>query len=145
MRQFLLFLLLLCASLPATQAQTKSQQSERPFAGHYFCEETGVHIFLNLYDAVLEAPNFSFLGKMNGYMNGDIYGTWMTTAHQIKDNKATIRFINDIGSDTQTIDFTQVNDSTFTYRAVNGNAIRRAVGRKLVKITGNMTFIKQPD
>lgn len=115
-------------------------QSSRPFAGHYFCEATGVHLYLDLYEATLEAPGFSFLGKMNGYMNGNIYGTWMLIDHTIKDTKATLRFSNDIGSDSQTVEFTQTSDSTFSYHAVGGNAIRRAVGNKLVKTTGDMEF-----
>lgn len=115
-------------------------QPARPFAGHFFCQETGVHIYLNLYEATLEAPGFSFLGKMNGYMNGNIYGTWMLISHTIDRTKATLRFSNDIGSDSQTVEFTQTADSTFSYHAVGGNAIRRAVGNKLVKTTGDMTF-----
>lgn len=80
------------------------------------------------------------MGKMHGYMKDGIYGTWMITKCSIKDNKATIRFSNDIGSDSQDIEFTQKSDSLYTYHAVGGNCIRRAVGRKLVKITGDMVF-----
>lgn len=78
---------------------------------------------------------------MNGYMKDGIYGTWMVIKSNIKsDNKAIVRFSNDIGSDSQDIELTLNADSTYTYRAVGGNAIRRAVGRKLVKVAGEMTF-----
>lgn len=136
MRTFFLFLTLLFTLTAA--AQKESQQ--RPFEGHFYCKETGVNIYLNLYEETLTAPGFDFLGKMNGYMNGNIYGTWMLITHQLKGNKATLRFSNDIGSDSQDIEFTQNADSTYTYHCVGGNAIRRAVGRKLVKITGDMVF-----
>lgn len=112
----------------------------RPFAGHFYCTETGVHLHLNLYEENIEIPNFSFLGDTHGYMNGKIYGTWMLVKHEIKDNIATLRFTNDIGSDTQVIAFTHNADGTFTYEALHGNAIRKAVGRKLVKTTGHMVF-----
>lgn len=96
---------------------------------------------LNLYEETVDVPNFSFLGKMHGYMSGSgIYGTWMITKCSIKNNKATIRFSNDIGSDTQDIVLTQNADSTYSYHAVDGNNIRRAVGHKLVKVTGDMVF-----
>lgn len=123
-----------------TQLGAQNSTILRPFEGHFYCKDTGVHIHLNLYEANLEAPGFSFLGKMNGYMIGGIYGTWMLISHQLKGKKALLRFSNDIGSDSQDIEFTQITDSTYTYRAINGNAIRRAVGRKLVKVTGDMQF-----
>lgn len=123
-----------------TQLRAQNNTTLRPFEGHFYCKDTGVHIHLNLYEANLEAPGFSFLGKMNGYMSGGIYGTWMLISHQLKGKKALLRFSNDIGSDSQDIEFTQITDSTYTYRAINGNAIRRAVGRKLVKVTGDMQF-----
>lgn len=121
----------LCAQ-PATQL--------RPFEGHFYCKDTGVHIHLNLYESNLEAPGFSFLGKMNGYMSGGIYGTWMLINHEVKGKKAMLRFSNDIGSDSQDIEFIQTTDTTYTYRAINGNVIKRAVGRKLEKVTANMEF-----
>ena len=117
-----------------------SAQQIRPFEGHYYCKETGVNMYLNLYEETLEAPGFSFLGTMNGYMKDGIYGTWMITKCTIKKNTAIIRFSNDIGSDAQDIEFTLNNDSTYSYHAVGGNAIKRAVGRKLVKVTGDMVF-----
>ena len=43
-------------------------------------------------------------------------------------------------SESQDIELVQVSDSILTYRARGGNAIRKAVGRKLVKVTDQMTF-----
>ena len=117
--------------------------AQRPFEGHFYCKETGVNMYLNLYEETLLAPGFSFLGKMHGYMKDGIYGTRMITKFNIKDQKATIRFSNDIGSDSQDIEFTQKSDSLYTYHAVGGNSIRRAVGRKLVKVTGDMVFVRK--
>lgn len=117
--------------------------AQRPFEGHFYCKETGVNMYLNLYEETLLAPGFSFLGKMHGYMKDGIYGTWMITKFNIKDQKATIRFSNDIGSDSQDIEFTPKSDSLYTYHAVGANSIRRAVGRKLVKVTGDMVFVRK--
>lgn len=114
--------------------------TKRPFEGRFYCSETGVNIYLNLYDENIEVPGFEFLGKMAGYMCGDIYGTWMLISHAVKGKKALLRFSNDIGSDSQNIEFTQVSDSVYTYHAVGGNEIRKASGRKLVKVSGEMNF-----
>ncbi len=143
MKQLITILLLfVCFNLSSQAQAAGSAEAKRPFAGHFYCEQTDTHIYLNLYEESLTAPGFSFLGKMHGYMNGGIYGTWMLITHKIDGKKAKLRFSNDIGSDSQNVEFTQTSDSTFTYRAVDGNAIRRAVGRKLVKVTDNMQFKK---
>jgi hypothetical protein len=132
----------LAAPLAAqSTAGTAKTAAAQPFKGHFVCKEHGVHLHLNLYEADLTAPGFSFLGKLNGYMDGNIYGTWMLTRHEVKDGKARLRFANDIGSDTQDAELTLTSDSTFHYRAIGGNAVRRAVGRKLVKTEGSMDFI----
>ena len=111
-----------------TPADSLSPSSRRPFEGHFHCAET-------------IAPGFEFLGPMNAYLKGPgIYGTWMSTRVSIDGKKAVVRFSNDIGSESQDIELVQVSDSILTYRARGGNAIRKAVGRKLVKVTDQMTF-----
>lgn len=125
---------------PVVCALSDTVGPTRPFEGHFYCSETGVNIYLNLYDENIEVPGFEFLGKMAGYMRGDIYGTWMLISHAVKGKKALLRFSNDIGSDSQNIEFTQVSDSVYTYHAVGGNEIRKASGRKLVKVSGEMNF-----
>ena len=139
-RIFLLctILCLVCTNLWAQQTDLTSKL--RPFEGHLYCSETGVHIHLNLYEENVDIPNFSFLGKTHGYMNGNIYGTWMLVKHEIDEHKATLRFSNDIGSDTQIVLLTLNPDQTYTYEALHGNAIRKAIGRKLVKTTNHMIF-----
>lgn len=136
MRTLALLLTLVCRLAAPAQDTT----AVRPFEGDFHCEETGVDIHLNLYEENLTVPNFGFLGKVHGYMDGNIYGTWMLITHKIEGNKATLRFSNDIGSDSQNIEFTLNPDGTYTYKAVGGNDIRRAVKRKLVKVTGDMLF-----
>lgn len=131
---------LLSGAQPQAAVCVQQTDTLRPFEGHFYCKETGVDIFLNLYEADLDVPGSEFLGKMHGYMCGEIYGTWMLIKHEVKGNKALLRFTNDIGSDSQNIEFTQLYDSVYTYRATGGNEIRKAVGRKLVKVTGDMKF-----
>lgn len=145
MKRFFLIISLLLGTAAGAFAQEAGGDSiaRRPFEGELFCKETGASIVLNLYEENVSVPNFAFLGKTHGYMSGGIYGTWIIVSHTIEGKKATIRLSNDIGSDSQNIDLEQVNDSTFSYHARGGNAIRRAVGRKLVKVTGEMTFIKK--
>lgn len=72
-----------------------------------------------------------------------IYGTWMITRHSVKEKTATVRMSNDTGSDAQSIVLKQLSDSTMSFRTVEGNNIRKAIGRKLVKIVPEMVLTKR--
>lgn len=138
MKTLLSLLFFLFLSLPVS-AQTAD--TLRTFEGHFFCAEAQVELVLNLYEEDVEVPNFGFLGPMHGYMSGrGIYNTWMLVRHEVKGDEATLRFSNDIGSDAQDVEFRRNADGTYSFHATGGNALRKAVGRKLVKISGDMTF-----
>lgn len=137
---------LILATLLITASQLPAFAQE-PFKGEYYCKEHGISIFLDLYGDSILIPNFEFLGPVSGYMRGDndskLYGTWMILDHSIDGNRAKLRMTNDIGSDVQEIYFTMRNDSTFTYKAVGGNEVKKAIKHKLHKIVSEMTFIKK--
>lgn len=120
--------------------QLSAQTAGRPFKGRFYNEENRIYLTLDLYEATLDAPGLSFLGKMNGFMNGNIYGIWLLTSHKIEGKTATLRFSNDQGSDAQTVRLTAQSDSVLIYKALDGNSIRRVEKRKLVKIPSEMTF-----
>ena len=117
-----------------------AQTAGRPFKGRFYNEENRIYLTLDLYEATLSAPGLSFLGKMNGFMHGNIYGIWLLTSHKIEGKTATLRFSNDQGSDAQTVRLIALSDSVLMYKAVDGNSIRRVEKRKLVKIPSEMTF-----
>ncbi len=132
-------LLFFCALMLAG-GQLSAQTADRPFKGRFYNEENRIYLTLDLYEATLDAPGLSFLGKMNGFMNGNIYGIWLLTSHKIEGKTATLRFSNDQGSDAQTVRLTAQSDSVLIYKALDGNSIRRVEKRKLVKIPSEMTF-----
>lgn len=123
---------------------SSGQTEKKFFKGEFRNQEHRISLHLDLYEMSLEAPDLSFLGRLNGYMKGQgVYGTWLITQHAIKGKTAIIRMSNDTGSDSQTIELRQLSDSTLSYQAVEGNNIRKAVGRKLVKIVSEMILTKQ--
>ena len=139
MRIFLHLLLLLL--LPIT---AHGQADSTFFKGVFSNREHGVSFHIDLYEPTLEAPGLSFLGPLHGYMEGKgIYGTWMITRHSVKGKTATVRMSNDTGSDAQSIVLKQLSDSTMSFRTVEGNNIRKAIGRKLVKIVPEMVLTKR--
>lgn len=136
---FILFILLIP---PYATAQ---EVDALPFRGTFFCTSEGITLCLDAYRESLTIPGMSFLGKMNGYMMGrGVYGTWMVTSCKVEGRTATLRLSNDMGSDAQTVTFKAINDSTFHYEAIGNNVVRKAVGRKLVKIVPQMNFTRTP-
>lgn len=133
-------LLLFFCALMLAGGQLSAQTADRPFKGRFYNEENRIYLTLDLYEATLDAPGLSFLGKMNGFMNGNIYGVWLLTSHKIEGKTATLRFSNEQGSDAQTVRLTAQSDSVLIYKALDGNSIRRVEKRKLVKIPSEMTF-----
>lgn len=112
------------------------------FNGEYFNSEVGLHIFLDLDKESIEVPTMEFLGPMHGYMQGGIYGVWMLIKYELKGEKLLLRFSNDIGSDSQTIELSPLGENKYRYRAVGENLVRKAVGRRLVKIVDTMIMTK---
>lgn len=120
-----------------------AQVSQQPFKGTFVNKNNKMTLVLDLYEVGLEAPGLEFLGKVGAYLSGKgVYGTWLLTSHRINGKKAILRMSNDTGSDAQTIELTQLNDSTFNYRTVGGNEIKKAQGRKLVKTPSQMLFTR---
>ena len=129
--------------LLALSAVVSAQTLDQPFKGHFVNRENNVHLYMDLYEEALTAPGYSFLGNVPGYINGNVYGIWLMVSHKIKgDNKATLRFANDIGSDAQNIEIEILNDSTLSYHATGPAVIKKAVNRKLIKIPTQFQMIR---
>ena len=119
------------------------------FKGLFTNKEHHLTLNINLYEESITVPGMEMFGPMNGYVNGSgVYNVWYVTQFEIADStKATIRVSNDLGSEAQAIELTFLNDSTLHFKQVNGNVIKKVVGKKLQKIPVEMTLkrIKQKD
>lgn len=141
MRIYILTLMLLVLQATAGNSARHRQAPQEPFKGTFVNKDNRMTLVLDLHGEGVEAPGMGFLGKVGAYLNGrGVYGTWLLTSHRIDGKKATLRMSNDTGSDAQTIELTLLSDSTFSYRAVGNNEIRKAQGRKLVKTPSQMIF-----
>ncbi len=120
--------------------------AEGPWKFRMVNPEAQINLHIDLYEESIEVPGMSMFGPMNGYINGKgVYGVWMVTTCKIKsDKEAVIHLSNDLGSETQVVELTLQNDSTCIFEQVNGNVIKKAVNRKLVKIPSKLTFQKKP-
>lgn len=138
MRKTLILLALLL--LVGGRVSLYGQADNGRWKGHFRNAENEIDLYLDLYEETLEAPGLAFLGKMHGYMAGNIYGTWLLVSFQMKEREATLRFSNDLGADSQTISLTATSDTTFIYNALGGNNIRKVTGRKLTKVPATLIF-----
>ena len=107
-------------------------------------EPEKINLIIDLYDESIEVPGMQMFGPMNGYLNGNIYGVWYVTGFDIKDDKnVTIKVANDLGSENQKISLTQTSDSTWTMKFEGQQVVKRAVGKKLVKIPRELVMKKK--
>lgn len=133
-KQILSCILLTCASTLAAQSPWKMRLS---------CPQEKINLNIDLYEESITVPTMEDFGPMNGYMNGNVYGVWMVTSFDIKSNcTATINLSNDLGSETQEAQLTQLTDSTWSLKFTGRNVVKRVSGKKLVKIPSEL--IMQP-
>lgn len=118
--------------------------SQQPFTCNLYSKEEKLNLVLDLYKETVEVPGMEMFGPMQGYLNGNVYGTWVVTSSEVKNEKsALIRLSNDLGSETQEVELTRENDSVYWFRQLEGAVIKRAVNRKLIKIPSKILFLKK--
>ena len=116
-------------------------QAQGPWKMILLCPEEDVRLHIDLYEESVKVPGMEMFGPQNGYLGGNIYGVWTVTSFKIQDDKtATLKLSNDLGSETQKATLTQKSDSTYVLRLDGTNVVKRAVGRKLVKIPSEFTM-----
>lgn len=108
------------------------------------CPNENINLIIDLYEESIDVPGLEMFGPMNGYLNGNIYGVWYVTGFNILDDKnVTIKVANDLGSENQKISLTQTSDSTWTLKFEGQQVVKRAVGKKLVKIPRELVMKKK--
>lgn len=114
-------------------------QAQGPWKVKLHCPEEDILLHIDLYEESINVPGMDMFGPMNGYLGGNIYGVWSVTSFRIQDDKvATLRLSNDLGSETQKATLTQQSDSIYVLHFDGLNVVKRAVGKKLVKIPSDL-------
>ena len=131
MKKAAIFVALFCISMLL--------HAEKPWKLKLHCPEEKIDLRLDLYEESIEVPGLEAFGPMNGYLDGNIYGVWYVVGFDIKDDKhATVTIANDLGSEDQKLTLTQTSDSTYQLKFLGYNAVKRAQGKKLVKIPSEL-------
>ena len=132
------------ATLAAMFAIVTAVLGQQPWKLWLHCQEENINLRLDLYEESIEVPGLEAFGPMNGYLDGNIYGVWYVVGYDIKDDKlATLTIANDLGSEDQKLTLAQTSDSTYLLKFLGYNAVKRAQGKKLVKIPSELKMVKQ--
>ena len=115
----------------------------RPWKMESVDPQEKVTLTIDLYEESVEVPGMEIFGLMNGYLGGNIYGVWLVTSFRIKGNRAILRLSNDLGSETQEAELVQTSDSTYMLELKGSVVVKRAVGRKLVKIAPTLKMFRR--
>ena len=131
-------------SLAFTILLALTAAAQSVFDGDYTNEELKINVHLDLTAENLTVPGLEFLGPVGGYIDGrGIYGNWMLISYKVENEKTvTRRFSNELGSDSQNVKMTQIDGTTYHFKTTGGNALKKAVNRKLVKIASEFDLKK---
>lgn len=102
------------------------QKRLRPFHAYLTNKEFEIFLQINFYEQDVNVPGQELYGQLPGYL-GKERNTfcWVITAAKLKDERtAEASFINDYGSEDFTALLTQVNDSVYTLKHLDGSALK---------------------
>lgn len=71
------------------------------YVGSFYNADQGVTLTINLIDTCVVAPNYEFLGKLNGYLWGNLHESWFVTSYQLKEGRQSFIFLMRWGRKTK--------------------------------------------
>ena len=135
MKHILLFFSLLTYTASA-------QNDSLSFKGHIYNNVYNIYIKFNLYDNNIEVPGHELLGPLSGYLgkkNNNFF--WLITNGEAKkNNKATLSFINDYGSEDFKAELIKKNDSVYILKHIEGSPLKVPNNGKWQKLPKTIEF-----
>ena len=103
-----------------------AQENDNAFRAYLYNNDYNVFLNINFYEQNITVPGQELYGQLPGYL-GKQNNTfcWVITSAKLKDdNTAEIMLINDYGSEDLTARLTRQNDSIYTFRQLDGSALK---------------------
>lgn len=117
----------------ALMAETGWAQEQ--FMGMWQCEALKATLVINLVEKKIPLKDFEGEDTY-GYVKGDLNGTWVILkVKEVKENKALVRMVSDIGYDAQDVELRLTDEKTLEMRLV---------GDQVMKTTENGKYVKMP-
>lgn len=137
MRKFLLMIILVAATVNCF-----AQKDSTAFRAYLYNNDYEVYLRINFYDQDITIPGQELYGELPGYLGKKNNSfCWVITSCKINnDKKATLQLINDFGSEDLTATLTRKNDSIYTLRQEDGNAIKVPFKGKWQKLPKTLDF-----
>lgn len=112
------------------------------FKGTWRCEALQATMLINLTEKNITLKDFE--GEQTyGYLKGELNGTWVILkVKELKDKKALVRMVSDIGYDAQDVEFRLLDDGTIEMRLVGDPIMKTIANRKYVKMPKVVVFKK---
>lgn len=137
MRQTILALITAVSAL-----QASAQQDSTAFCAHLFNNEYEVFMRIDFYRQQIMVPDQELYGPLPGYL-GKKHNSfcWVITSAKLKNqHTAQMSLINDYGSEDLTAQLTQLNDSTYQLRQLDGSALKVPKNGKWQKLPKVLEF-----
>lgn len=116
--------------------------AQEQFEGMWQCEALGATMVLNLAEKNISLKDFEGEDTY-GYVKGDLNGTWVILkVKEVKDNKALVRMVSDIGHDAQDVELKLTKEGTLELKLVGEQNIKTIVKQKYVKLPKVSVFKK---
>ena len=112
--------------------------AQEQFTGIWQCEELKASIVINLMEKKIPLKDFEGEDTY-GYVRGDLNGTWVIL---VKDKKAVVRMVSDIGYDAQDVEFRLTDENTLEMRLVGDQVMKTTSDGKYVKMPKVVVFKK---
>ena len=131
MRYFLLTTMLVVATMKCF-----AQKDSTAFRAYLINNEYEVYLRINFYDQNIKIPGQELYGELPGFLvkkNNSF--CWVITSCEVQsEKKATLQLINDFGSEDLKATLIRKNDSVYTLRQEQGNAIKVPFKGKWLKL-----------
>ena len=103
-----------------------AQNAQKPFHAYLINKYYEIYLNINFYEQDITVPGQELYGQLPGYLGKERNSfCWVITSAKLKDeHTAEAAFINDYGSEDFTARLTQLNDSTYEFRHLNGSTLK---------------------
>ena len=117
-------------------------RAQEQFEGMWQCEALGATMVLNLAEKNIALKDFEG-EETYGYVKGELNGTWVILkVKEMKDSKALVRMVSDIGHDAQDVELKLTKEGTLELKLVGEQNIKTVVKQKYVKLPKVSVFKK---
>lgn len=124
-----------------------AQKDNDSFRAYLYNNDYEVYLRINLYEQDVKVPGQELYGDLPGYL-GKLHNSfcWVITSCEVKDERqATLRLINDFGSEDLEATLTRENDSAYVLKQGAGSTIKIPFKGKWTKLPKTLKLKRKRD